>query len=414
MKYKDVISKRAFARSTLLPALYEKGFKKLALNISECADYLDYALCINCNTLHFNGFSSCKQRLCPICSKKRSLLLFKRFVPVFKQILAEGYYVNALNFTIVNTDNCKQTLETVIKAFRILTHDDKNMAREFKKRFVGGVRAIEIKLGANEKLYHTHFHCLVVKKTYSKDFDFLSQAWNKAVKLAGGKESETTPGLYGMVSIFGLRDKKNLDTPTEKSVEIGVLETLKYITKFDYDLNIDKLPELIHAVKGVRMLNTWGILRKINLNVEDEMNTPYRQLCQPTCDTCGGTDFFEFTSRHTFSNVHDFNLDNAILTKVEKDKPHRVIIWPDAPFEVGKKYGNILWTERHEALRGYEITVIYENKKYVYNQPTKVTKTLYSTEYIDNYGKVEASITEKGVDFKPICFSKEMITILEN
>ena len=397
MKYQDVINKRAFARQTIIKPLYDKGFKKLALSISNCADYINYALCLDCNTLHFNGFSSCKERICPICSKKRSMLLFKRFVPVFRNLIKQGYYINGLNFTIVNNDNLKKSIEVLNKAFRILQHDDKNFRKEFNKRFIGGLRSLEIKIGENSKLWHPHLHCLVVKNKFSRDFDFLSDAWNKAVKLAGGKESETTPGLYGLVSIFSLVDKKNTNTPLEKSIEVGTLETLKYITKFDYELDSERIPELITAIKGVRMLNTWGVLRKVDINVEEDMNKPYTEVLQSVCSVCKGTDFFEFTSRRTFNNVHDFNIDDAIITQQPANKPGEYLVDPFGEFEIGKVYNGVMWTELHAALKGKMINIVHEYGQCIYRFPKKLDS------------KMLRFIKNKPVAIKELVFDSTMI-----
>ncbi len=413
MKYRDLISKRELTKTTLLPALFNSGFKKLAFDISQCADFLDYALCMDCKQLHFNGFSSCKQRLCPICSKKRSQLLFLRFLPVFKDLLNEGYYINGLNFTIVDSSNLKKSLEVLNKAFRYIQGENKQLRKEFKHRFIGGVRATEVKIGANSKLWHPHLHCLVVKDKFEHDFDWLSKAWNRAVQLAGGEESKTTPGLYGMVSIFSLKDKHGLNSDKEKSVEIGVVETFKYITKFDFDVDIDYLPELIKSVKGVRMINTWGILRKINLDVENEMNKPYREVFQSVCTICGGTDFFEFTSRKTFNNVRDFDLEHSISHLEPIHRPGLAMIWPDAEFEVGKVYNGILWTESHESLRGKTFNVIYENKHYIYNMPVEATKTYISQEYVKGVGLLVDSHQEKAPSFHTIYFAPEMLTFVK-
>ena len=397
MNYKDVIEKRAFARNTIIKPLYDKGFKKLAYSISHCADFIDYALCLDCNTLHYNGFSSCKERICPICSKKRSLLLFKRFVPVFRNLLNEGYYINGLNFTIVNTDNLAKSIEVINKAFRYIQGGSKSIRKEFNRRFVGGLRSLEIKLGENSKLWHPHLHCLVVKKEYSRDFDFLSEVWNKAVKLAGGEESKTTPGLYGLVSIFSLVDKKNANTDKEKSIEIGTLETLKYITKFDYDIDSDRIPELITSIKGVRMLNTWGILRNINLDVDSDMNKSYREVLQSCCSVCKGTNFFEFTSARTFNGVHDFNIDDCIVSQEAIDKPGQYIVDPFGQCKVGELYDGVMWTELHEQLKGKTINITIEYGQYIYRFPKKLNS------------KLLRFVRNKPIGLKELVFDKSML-----
>lgn len=408
-------SLRYLAHNVIVPVLSSKGFNKLAKDITACGEYIDYALCSSCYTNHYNGFSSCKQRFCPICAKKRSLLYFSRFCPAIRELIGKGYYVNGLNFTIVNTDNLKNSIEVINRAFRILQHDDNNNSKEFNRRFIGGVRCLEVKLGENEKLWHPHLHCLVVKDKYERDIEFLQKAWNHAVKLAGGKESTTTPGLYGLVSIFSLKDKKNLNTVSEKSIEIGCLETLKYITKFDYDIDADKIPELIPALKGVRCINTWGILRKINIDIEEDMNKSFTEVCEQCCSNCGGTDFIEFSSKRIYKDVQDFDENNFVISGI-KGKHKVGLVELAENLVVGQLYDGVMFTEKHLHLIGKRFNVIFENGKYILHDSTieKIIKTSYSFYYVspsDNNKIFKRNLTaqHKLHTMEPITFSEPML-----
>ena len=361
MRLKDLDRLRRLSRDVVIPAFKQIGQNKTADKLSNCAEFIEYALCKDCYTNYFNGFSSCKQRLCPICSKKRSMLYFAKFVPVFKKILKEGYYINGLNFTIENDTNLDRSIKVINKAFRILQHDDKFYSKIFKKEFLGGVRCLETKLSEIEA-WHTHLHCLVVKDHYSRDIDWLSKAWNHAVKLAGGLESKTTPGLYGMVSIFSLKDKHNLKSSYEKSVEVGCLETLKYITKFDFDLNVSLLPELVKSIKGVRCVNTWGILRNIDLNIESDLDKSFLEIKEHCCSVCGGTEFYEFISPRRFNNVAEFN-DNDCIIRKERIKHGKCML--DPFLELGKFYDGVYYSQRHANLQGKEFTVTKIKDKYM-------------------------------------------------
>ena len=415
MKFQDMISLRYLAHNVIVPALSDSGFKKIANNIKSCGEYIDYALCSSCYTNHYNGFSSCKQRYCPICAKKRSLLYFSRFCPVIRELINKGYYVNGLNFTLVNTNNLKNSIEVINSAFRILQHDDKNFSKEFNRRFIGGVRCLEVKVGVNEKLWHPHLHCLVVKDKFERDIEFLQSAWNHAVKLAGGQESKTTPGLYGLVSIFSLKDKKNLNSSTEKSIEIGCLETLKYITKFDYELDGKLIPELIPALNGVRCINTWGILRKINTDIEEDMNKTYTEIREQCCSNCGATDFIEFVSKRVYKDIKDFDENNFVISGLKaKDKSSLVELAED--LVVGQLYDGVMFTERHKHLIGKRFNVIFEKGKYILHDPSieKIIKTRYRVfvnSKIDENKvyRYELHSKHKVHTMDPIIFSQSML-----
>lgn len=363
MRYKEVLAKRRYSRDLVIPALIKSGFKDLAEKLYNCADYFKYALCNDCYTAHYDGFDSCKQRFCPICSKKRSMLYFAKFTPVLRNLIKAGYYVVGLNFTIVDCEDLQKTIKVLNTAFRYMQSGSKELRKEFNKRFIGGFRCTETKVGVFSKLWHSHLHCLAIKKEKSYDIDFLAEAWNRAVKLAGGKESETVPGLYGMCSVFTIKDKHNLNSPTEKSIEIGVLETMKYITKFNFEMDIDKLPELIKSLKGVRMVNTWGLLRKINTNVEKDMNKSYTEVMKLCCSNCGSYNFSEFYSKRAYRDIAEFDINNAIVEFESNIKSGLCVLTNG--LEIGKMYGGVMFTEEHAKFYGKEFVVRFEKGKYL-------------------------------------------------
>lgn len=368
MEYKKFLHKLANTRLYVIPALEKAGFKQKAFNMYDCGSYKDYLICTSDYTAHFNGFSSCKDRFCPLCQEKRSRLYFARFVPVFRKLLKQGYYVNMLNFTITDTATLQEGLDILTKAFRYLQHENKIYRKLFKQSFAGGVICKEIKEGENSKLWHPHLHSLVVKDHFSKDFDWLKDAWNHAVKIAGGRPSASDPSKYGSVHICSVIDRKNLNTDKFKSVEAGCIETIKYITKFDWQCtSADKVKELITTLKGVRAINTWGILRKIDLNVENELDKSFNEIRKCCCTVCGGTDFYQIYTRMTLKNVVDFkdtdydctqeyklNYTNGQLTRLVELKDE---------LEVGQVYDGVMFTEEHEKLKGQAFAVITDKGK---------------------------------------------------
>ena len=349
MKYHDFLEKQFFARNIVAPAFESAGFHKIATDIMDCGLFKNYSLCLGCNILYFNGASSCKQRFCPVCNHKRSMLYFNRFVPIFKNLLAQGYYINMLNFTIVDDSSLSHSLEVLTKAFRYICHESKEYSSVFKSMFVGGISSKEIKLGENSKLWHPHIHCLVVKDRYSQDFEYLKYIWNNAVRICGGYPSATNSGKYGSVFISSVVDKTIGDTQYVKSVESGVLETMKYITKFDYQLDNEYLPELVKTLKGVRSVNTWGCLRNIKSDVEDDMLKPYSEIYKCACTVCGGTDFFEFCSTHNLQDVSDFDLSNTVLIKEPKVNSGNTklssVVKLKNDLVLGQKYSDVVYSD---------------------------------------------------------------------
>ena len=257
MKYKDLLQKQYLAKNIVAPAFYVAGYKKIAEHINDCSTFKRYSVCSDCGQIYFNGSYLCHERFCPICNKKRSMIYFYRFVPVIKKLLSRGYYVNMLNFTLVDDSNLQHSLDVLTKAFRYIQHDSKEYRKMFNSMFVGGVSSKEIKLGENSKLWHPHIHCIVIKDHYSEDFEYLKLIWNNSVRLAGGNASATDPTKYGSVYISSIVDRASHLSDKQSSIEVGVLETMKYITKFDYQLDSALIPELVKSLKNVRTVNTW-------------------------------------------------------------------------------------------------------------------------------------------------------------
>jgi hypothetical protein len=392
MKYKEFLSKLATSQLVVIPALERAGFTKKAKALSYCGFIKHYSICQYDYTAHFNGNSSCRDRFCPICQKKRSMLYFARFALVIRDLLSKGYYVNMLNFTVTDCDNLQENLDILTKAFRYIQHDNKAYREQFKKSFVGGLICKEIKQGENSNKWHSHFHALVIKDHFSKDFDWLKTAWNNAVKICGGQASATDPNKYGSVFICSVQDKHNLNTDYAKSVEIGCLETLKYITKFDWQSEPAKIKELIDTLSGVRSINTWGILRNISTNVEADMNKPFNEIYQNVCSMCGGTNFFEYSTTKTLRGVVDFNeadriplIEPKIQYRYNKDLTLLVELKQD--MVVGQFYGGVLYTPEHARLVGSQFAVLKENntyKKLQFNGLREIKPLAFSREMFKN------------------------------
>ena len=391
MKYKDLLQKQYLAKNIVAPAFYGAGYKKIAEHINDCSKFKRYSVCSDCGQIYFNGSYVCRERFCPICNKKRSMIYFYRFVPVIKKLLSRGYYVNMLNFTLVDDSNLQHSLDVLTKAFRYIQHDSKEYRKMFNSMFVGGVSSKEIKLGENSKLWHPHIHCIVIKDHYSEDFEYLKLIWNNSVRLAGGNASATDPTKYGSVYISSIVDRTSHLSDKQSSVEVGVLETMKYITKFDYQLDSALIPELVKSLKNVRTVNTWGVLRNIFDGVENDMLKPYSELYKNCCTVCGSNDFYDFCSTHSFKDVADFDLDKALLVKESKvlfgNNNIISMVKLKKDLVIGQTYGGVVYGKRQAD---------YQNN---YFQVTHYKDEIYIVRQFDRHSLKELS---------PIAFSKDM------
>lgn len=111
-------------------------------------------------------------------------------------------------------------------------------------KIAGGVYNMEIKRGKSG-LWHPHYHDLVLLS------DYIDQA----------KLSAEWEAITGDSKIVGIT---RINTESEKGLFGGVLEVLKYSTKFS-ELDPVDVVEIFSVMKGERFLNSYGCLRGVQL-----------------------------------------------------------------------------------------------------------------------------------------------------
>ena len=109
-----------------------------------------------------------------------------RLIPIFQDWYENGNFVSMLNFTVRDGSPLSEPLNLLETSFRELYHGHNERRGYWKERFPGGIRSAEIKLGANSRKPHPHYHCLVMQeggKEFVKDYYWMSEAWHSIVGL---------------------------------------------------------------------------------------------------------------------------------------------------------------------------------------------------------------------------------------
>ena len=304
-KFKDL---RYFSIKNIVPAFESAGYIDRASKIKHCGDFTIISQCKNCGTNYFDGWYACRDRFCPLCQKKKSLQYVAKLMPILLDLSKKGYFVNIVNFTIKDNNNLKYSLDLLYKAFRYIQHDNKYLRTEFNKRFVGGIRSLEIKKGKNSNEWHPHFHCIVVKKDFSSDFEYLRDAWEKALSFVSGNTTDKLGSVW----------LHSVNCNNRKELLKSIVESLKYVTKYDGDgkfenhtlslstLDASSIIELVESTQNVRSLSTWGLLYNFK---NDDVDNNIDNLITKICKVCN-SDKFEDSSVRTDCNndvIYDFN-----------------------------------------------------------------------------------------------------------
>lgn len=337
MKYATYLKAKDYSMNNVLPAFRsveerlddpfkKEQYHKYAEALAYCGTKKIIAQCQGCGELYFNGMYTCKNRYCPVCQRRKSLILFAKVFPKVKELIKQGYYIQMMSFTVKDTKKLKDGLYLLKTAYRILAHDNKEYRSVYENKFIGGIKSLEVKRGKNSKEWHPHFHAIVVKKIPSRDRDWLNTAWEKIVRDL--VNASITPiyedRYYSSNEKLGDIWVKSIQGTNETELVKSVYECIKYIAKFSSNIEND-LEEMVDNLYRVRQIESWGIFRGIEKDIIDLENKSTFELKEMVCKQCGSTAFAIYdgitleelkdhgmsTDLQDFENVMENEYDNG-------------------------------------------------------------------------------------------------------
>jgi len=256
----------------IVPRFLNSGFdevKRIGSTMSECGSLVTMAQCQDCGIRYYKGHNRCRQKFCSNCERKKSMIWSARIMERLKDEKKYNYYL--LTLTIRDMADLGKMIKRLECAWRCFVHEDKNLRKLFKERFCGGVRSLEVKKGSGSGLWHCHYHVFLISKRSGRDIEWIKEAWNRI-----------TDGDGQQVDIRVIRKNKILD---------GLVETLKYITKFeDMQLSDLDLFDMVFELKGKRRINSFGILYGLGKQVDEDLDNVDKKekvLTDFICELCG-------------------------------------------------------------------------------------------------------------------------------
>lgn len=258
---------------------YERlGYINKALLVKGCGTFLEFISGENKHTLHNANF--CRDRLCPLCSWRRSYKIFGQ-VSKIMNVIQNDYEFIFLTLTVPNVtaSELPSKIDEMQKAWINLT--------KYNKRFKGAVcgyfKALEVTHNKNKysksfDTYHPHYHTiLAVNKSYYTSKNYIKQSewldmWRKYMK----DESITQVDVRKCTN----KDKSECEK-SEKALSSAVAEVAKYATKSsDYiipwseSLTDSSVNAFLSALSNRRLCSFGGIFDKTRklLKLEDIEN----------------------------------------------------------------------------------------------------------------------------------------------
>lgn len=225
--------------SLLLSASYGRlGESSKAQRVADCGTFLEFAHAIDANgvmsdkgKLHNANF--CRDRLCPMCSWRRSYKIFAQVSQIMSRIGGKYKFI-MLTLTVPNCapDELTETVQRLFGAWGKLIR-----RKAFKTAVKGYFRALEVTRNKKNGTYHPHFHCiLAVPLDYAEsDLYIPRDEWLKMWRKCYQDES---------IISLDVRMAKGKNAETENCVEAlssAVAEIAKYAVKSsDYLIKDDE------------------------------------------------------------------------------------------------------------------------------------------------------------------------------
>ena len=189
--------------------------------------------------------------------------------------------------TLKDGEDLAERLAVLSDAWRTLTAKGL-IGDRFKQFYKGGFKSVEIKIGKNSGNWHPHIHVLTLKSAYSKDYDWLRDAWHRCLLRSGDVSYSPQVDLRPV--------KKDAKRDGKDGLISAVLEVLKYVVKMsDFSAHPEKVSELARVVKGKRQSECFGLLRNLKTEIDAELEQLNHQDLDnevaKTCKVCGCTRF---------------------------------------------------------------------------------------------------------------------------
>lgn len=197
----------------------------------------------------------CRDRLCPMCSWRRSYKIFGQ-VSQIMNLLGNNYRYIFLTLTVPNCEpeELNKLIDDMVKGWHRLVN-----RKAFKTAVKGFFRALEVTRNKKTGTYHPHFHVVIaVEPHYFKDERYIKrdewlQLWHQSMK----------DDTITQVDVRTMKNKKTGEVSGE-ALASAVAETAKYAVKSaDYifknnDSLMDEIVLTLSSALSHRRLTAFG------------------------------------------------------------------------------------------------------------------------------------------------------------
>lgn len=248
-------------------ALYDFGdivtLRNRAEKMLQCGTRIGYD---DSGKIVFANF--CRQRLCPLCQRRRSLKVYANFQKLLAELSDYKFLHMVLTVPNCDVDELSDLLDTMQKLSSRLFR-----LPALKRAFKGIARCTEVSYNGKTNTFHPHFHCLVcVSKSYATSRDYIRHKdlrlwWSALWQLRDVERIERIKDdeIYAMADELNAKDLLQLFITVAD--ENALPEIAKYAVKpLELDLSRQErayvLEKLFAGLCGRRLIQTYGIIKE--------------------------------------------------------------------------------------------------------------------------------------------------------
>ena len=260
-----------------LAAAYDSVNPSKAARLRDCACFLTFSI-LEDGSKKLKNMNSCRVRLCPLCTWRRSLKVFSNTLAILKAMNGKYEFI-MLTLTLKNCAGAElsETIDNMMSAWQRYTQ-----RQRFRKAVKGWYRGLEVTHNTDigdvsYDTYHPHFHViLAVNKSYFKGkayikLDEWKEMWSESLRI----DYLTSTKVEKIRSY----ERNPNGEVSANDIMKAVAETCKYITEeedyivpTDWELTVDAVRTLDKALADRRLIAYGGVMKEFHkkLNLDDE------------------------------------------------------------------------------------------------------------------------------------------------
>lgn len=264
--------------SAKLAALGERYMLR-AGRMKHCAEHMTTEECPHCSKRRVVRVDFCRDRLCPVCSWRRSRVLGGRISSALNDVGVGR--VNRAVFLTLTVRNCawadlSSCLDLIADAWRKMSQ-----VKRFKTVVKGYVKTVEVTRG-RDGLAHPHVHVILIVSP-----QYFSKAADDYI--------EQHEWVQMWQEALGVDYAPSVNIRAVKNVDGAAAEVSKYVVKAAslFHLDADAFAYFVQAVKGRRFFSVGGVMRQSSADVDvdgltnDELLSDNNGSGAPVCPDCG-------------------------------------------------------------------------------------------------------------------------------